>query len=170
MAVIFDANVLINLYHAEILSLVYHGLECVIPAEVYDEVITQGQQAGHGDAGAIAEIIGPCTEEPVNILPGLEGLGIGEASTLSHYLERQRQSPIGDDVIVSDDRQFLRYLGRREQQDNVVIRYLNTSQFIAEATLNGLLDKPEGMDALVKIRGRIPESHYNLALQRLELL
>ena len=88
MAVILDASALINLYHAGTLSLIYLGTECIVPAEVYDEVITNGQQAGYADAGDIAEIIGPCTVEPVDLPPELSLMGLGEAAALSLFLNR----------------------------------------------------------------------------------
>ena len=170
MAAILDANALINLYHADILPLAIQRVECIIPAEVYEEVILGGRQAGHPDAETIEGIIGLCTEEPAAILPELSNFGLGEAAVLTRYLERQRSARHGEDVMVSDDRQFLRYLDTRERQSGEAIRRWNTAQFIAESALNGLMTKGQALSALSSIRSRMPEQFYNRALQRLESL
>ena len=145
-----------------------NGMHCPPPKSMMRSY-TKGQQAGHADAGEIAEVIGPRTAELVDIPPELGRMGLGEAAVLSLYVER-RGSAGNEDSIVSDDRQFLRYLQRREQRERVVIRRLNTSQFIAESAVSGLMTKPQAMEALTKIINRVPDQHYNFAIQHLELL
>ena len=141
-----------------------------MPAEVYDEVITNGQQAGYADAGTIAEIIGPCTVELVDLPPELSLMGLGEAAALSLFLNRLGRGRIDNDVIVSDDQQFLRFLERRQERKRVVLRYLDTPQFIADSAINGLMPKHLALDDLARLWNKIPERQYTYAIQRLEIL
>ena len=168
MAVILDANVIINLHQAGILALVHSRSECLVPWEVYEEVVERGRQVGHRDADEIADIIGENTEFPAEILPELNHLGRGEAAALSRYVERQSGAGWSEDVIVSDDRQFLRYVSRREENDQVVIRRLTTAGLIAELGLSGVLTRGQARDALERIRSRIGERDYQAAQQLLE--
>lgn len=168
MAVILDANALINLYHADILTLIYNSTEYIVPWEVYEEVVTRGRRAGHQDATAIAEIIGENDEFPTTIPPELNLLGLGEAAALSRYLERQRQA-LGDlDVIVSDDRQFMRYLRREEQRIGIRVPLFTTADLIADLGTSGILTGRQARDGLLRIRDRMPEIDYLAARQRLE--
>ena len=168
MAVIFDANALINLHQAGLLAAVYSHQDCLITAEVYDEVVGRGQRAGHRDAYEIADIIGLSAAFPTEILPGLDHFGIGEASVLSRYVARQSDAGSEADVIVSDDRQFLNYLRSKMDQEGVAIRYLTTAGFIAWLTIEGVLAKPLASESLESIRARIRESDYQAARQILE--
>ena len=97
-------------------------------------------------------------------------MGLGEAAALRRYIQRRGRADASGDLIVSDDRQFLRYLDMRERRAGEVIRCLNVAQFIAECAINGLMTKPQALSAISRIRTRIPEQFYNRALQRLELL
>ena len=170
MAVILDANAVINLYHAGLLPLVYHEIGSIIPAEVYEEAINGGRQAGHADAEGIAEIIGEPTEPPTAILPELARMGDGEAAALSRYMERGGYLAISDDVIVSDDQQFLRYLRRRIENDRVEIRHMTTAGLIASFVLDGSLSRSQALEALARISSRMPEDDHQEALRRLETL
>ena len=169
MAVILDANALINLYRADILSLIYHRTECIVPAEVYEEVVVGGRKAGHRDADAIADIIGPCTEQPTEILPELTGLGFGEAAALSRYIQRRGRADASGDLIVSDDRQFLRYVLRREREQRLSVRLLTTADWLVDLGTSDVLTRRQTLDALTQIKSRIPASDYQVAVQRLEL-
>ncbi|MYC28888.1 MAG: hypothetical protein F4X65_02205 [Chloroflexi bacterium] len=164
MAVILDANALINLYRAEILSLIYLATECIVPAEVYAEAVTNGQMAGYPDSSGIAEIIGPCTEEFMEIQPDLGRTGRGETAVLRVYLERRGNS------FPSDDQRFLRYLERMERSERVAIRHLGTPQFIVQSTINGLITKSQALDGIASLGGGISEVQSTDALQRLETL
>ena len=168
MALILDANVLINLYRADILQLVFQGVECIIAAEVYEEVIIGGRRAGHSDAIEIGEILGPSFEPATNIPTELASMGLGEAASLSLYMERQGEVGSDDDYIISDDQQFLNYLERREVREGVEILHLSTAGLIAELGLGGVLNKVQALDALEKIRDRIRAVYYQAARQRLE--
>lgn len=170
MAVILDANALINLYRAEILSLIYLATECIVPAEVYAEAVTNGQMAGYPDSSGIAEIVGPCTEEFMEIQPDLGRTGRGETAVLRVYLERRGNSFSSDDVIVSDDQRFLRHLERMERSERVAIRHLGTPQFIVQSTINGLITKSQALDGIASLGGGISEVQSTDALQRLETL
>ncbi len=170
MSVILDANALINLYHAGVLSSIYLATECIVPSEVYDEVITKGQQAGHADAGEIAEVIGPRTAELVDIPPELGRMGLGEAAVLSLYLIRLGRSYTGNDVIVSDDQQFLRLLRRRIRDYGVDIQHVTTAGFLASLVDEGRLSGTQATGALHRMSSKMRESDFQAALQRLETL
>lgn len=170
MAIILDANSLINLHKADLLVVVYSQQNCVITAEVYAEVVSRGISAGHRDAYEIADIIGLNTSAPTEILPEMAQFGIGEASVLSQYVARQTGENAGADLIVSDDRQFLSYLSRRAAQHGSEIPHLTTAGFIAGAGLSGSLDKAEALAALERIRGLTRETDYQVARQLLETL
>ena len=170
MAVIFDANALINLYHAGVLPLIYQSTECIVPAEVYREVVIGGQQAGHADAGSMGDIIGTPTERPTAILPELARMGIGEAAALTIYIDRRGVDGVSEDVIASDDRQFLRYLEARGRSSGDVVRYMDVAQLITDFAISGLLTKAEAMAAITRISYRVPEASYRSAMQDLESL
>ena len=165
-----DANALINLYRAEILSLIYLATECIVPAEVYAEAVTNGQVAGYPDSSGIAEIIGPCTEEFMGNQPDMGRTGWGETAVLSVYLDRRGNSTSSDDVIVSDDQRFLRYLERRERSERVAIRHLDTPQFIVQSAINGLITKAQALDGLSSLGGAVSEVQITEAIQHLEML
>lgn len=170
MAAILDANALINLHHAGLLAVVYSRQDCLITAEVYAEVVGQGQRAGHQDAAEIADILGLSPAFPTEILPGLEHFGLGEASVLSQYAARQRGASSDADVIVSDDRQFLNYLRRRNEREGLTILYLTTAGFIASLALEGYLPQTLALESIENIRGRIRAGDYQAARQILETI
>lgn len=170
MAIILDANSLINLHKAGLLVVVYNQQNCIITAEVYAEVVTRGLSAGHRDANEIADIIGSSTSPPTEILPEMAQFGIGEASILSQYVARQTGESASPDLIVSDDRQFLSYLSRRATQYGSEIPHLTTAGFIAGAGVSRSLDKAEALAALERIRGLTRETDYQSARQLLETL
>ena len=169
MAVILDANALINLYRAEILSLIYLATECIVPAEVYAEAVTNGQMAGYPDSSGIAEIIGPCTEELMEIPTELDNMGLGEAAVLTLYVERRAEPSNSGDIIVSDDRQFLRRLTRFEVRGGEPF-FLNTAHFVVDCAEAGRITKSQALSAILRIRSRIPTAFFNSAIHRLELL
>ena len=167
MALILDANALINLYHAGILPLVLVRAECVIPAEVYSEAIFGGRRAGHSDSIDIAEILGPSLEPATEILPELDGMGLGEAASLSRFMERRGQPGTNEDFIISDDQQFFNYLKRRETREGVEILHLSIAGLIADLGTVGALTKDQALDALERVRHRIRATYYEAARRRL---
>ena len=99
MAVILDANALINLYRADILSLIYHRTECIVPAELYEEVVVGGRQAGHQDADEIAAIINPPVAPPTRILPEVSGSATGKRRYSANILKGKAESAWGKTLL-----------------------------------------------------------------------
>lgn len=169
MAVILDANALINLYRAEVLSLIYLATECIVPAEVYAEAVTNGQIYGYPDSSGIAEIIGPCNQGFVEIPTELENMGLGEAAVLARYMERSALASTSGDIIVSDDRQFLRRLARLEVSSREIF-FFDTAHFVTDCVRAGWMTKSQAAAAIVRLRSQIPEGFFRSANQQLELL
>ena len=168
MAIILDANALINLHKAGLLATVSDGIKCIIPREVYAEVVDAGRQAGYRDADEISEIIGPKPDYYTDPLPEMSRFGPGEVAVLSRYLRRQGEPGSDSDVIVSDDSQFLNYLRRKTELEGVRIPYLTTAAFIAKLGSEGKLNSSSALAALDSIRSRTRESDYQAARQLLE--
>ena len=169
MAVILDTSPVINLNRAGLLALVFNELECIILPEVYAEAVDTGRYFGYPDADEIAAIINPPVAPPTRILPEVERFGDGEAAVFSKYIERQSRVGLGEDVIVSDDRQFLNHLRRRNARSGRSINYLNTASFIADLGATDTLPKSQARDSLERIRPRMRAIDYQAALLRLEL-
>jgi hypothetical protein len=100
---VLDADALIKLNRADILAIVLSHFECIVPVDVYDEVVTTGGLLGYPDASTIGEILAG----HVDIAPKKElgsETGKGEQAVLA-LLARMPSA-----YAVSDDRRFLRQL------------------------------------------------------------
>jgi predicted nucleic acid-binding protein len=160
MILLLDADALIKLNRAGILGLVAEVFECIIPDEVYQEVVIKGKQSGHTDAEEIERLIesGIEVKPPAPVREVESRLDRGESAVLA--LASQQ----GSQVIISDDRQFVNFLSRSG------IPHPVPAALIVVMVQQHLMTKSEAREALEQLRPSVREISYREALQELERL
>lgn len=157
MKLLLDADGTIKLHRAGVLEQAANVFQCVMPEEVYHEVVVQGREGLHLDAEAIAEIV----ERAISVrpTPTLEisdpGFGVGEKAVLALF-----HQGIGE-VVISDDRRFLNLLTREQ------IPFLVPTDLIVGMTVQGVLSANDATTALEHLRPFVSDEHYRLAVQDL---
>ncbi|MSQ15286.1 MAG: hypothetical protein EXR50_05435 [Dehalococcoidia bacterium] len=158
MRLLLDADGIIKLYRAGVLTLVVSEFSCVIPQSVYDEVVTKGKAHLHQDAEAIETII----TGNVMVTPAQQheqqdsGLGAGELGILGLLLHERNA------IVVSDDRRFLAVLATQGTP------FLTPADLLVVLARRGTLTKDEAMEALDGLRPTIRLAAYWDAMQDLE--
>jgi hypothetical protein len=148
--VLLDADGLIKLNRAGVLSSVIEAFTCIVPSTVYHEVVTTGKARLHKDAEIIEEIIG----NKVSIEPSRGGdaagmgLGQGELAILNLLPE------MPDAIVVSDDRRFLSVLADQ------AIRFLTPADVLVVLVHQGALTREAAEDALERLRPVIRTQAY----------
>ena len=164
MILIFDADGLIKLNHAGVLSQVVRNYESLVPAAVHNEVVVRGASIGYDDAteiGLILEESAVVVTSDIRIAlpdsgPILSGLGAGETQTL--YLALQHRQ---DSTIISDDRRFLGVLSE------LSLRFLVPSHMILGLARDEILSTSDAKTAIYALRPFIRQSDF---LEALEIL
>jgi hypothetical protein len=157
---VIDADCLIKLNLAGLLSRLVDNFSCVVPKAVYNEVVVEGRAHGHRDADQIdmiltkANIIGAEEAEQLRRSPGL---GAGESSVF-HVL-----SNFADATAISDDRQFLGVLALLNAP------YFSTADIVVYLVRARVVTTAEAYVALEKLRPAINPTDYREALVKLEL-
>ena len=158
MLLLIDADGLIKLHRAGVLTVVVSVFSCVIPQTVHHEVVTVGKERLYQDAEAIEWIL----SDSVSILPvqvqeepGL-GLGAGELGLMSLL------NSVRDAVVVSDDRRFLAELRARG------VQFLTPAHVVVALARRGVLTGEEAREALDRLRPAIRSAAYWEARQDLE--
>ena len=162
MILIFDADGLIKLNHAGVLSQVVRNYESLVPAAVHNEVVVRGASIGYDDATEIGLILEESavviTSDIRDALPDsdqiLSGLGAGETQAL--YLALQHRQ---DSAIVSDDRRFLEVLS------DLSLRFLVPSHMILGLARDEILSASDAKTAIDALRPFIRQSDYIEALE-----
>jgi len=153
---VFDTDGLIKLARSGILSSVPYQI--LISTSVYQEAVTAGKKRLYEDALVIEQLIGRgkiLVKEVKNIL-NIPKLGAGETSALILYYKMKA------DAIVSDDRQFLTYLGEQN------IPFLVPSEFLVLLALAKQIKNKDCLQALDTIKNMITVENYYSAKEALE--
>ena len=153
---VFDTDGLIKLARSGILSSVPYQI--LISTSVYQEAVTAGKKRLYEDALVIEQLIGRgkiLVKEVKNIL-NIPKLGAGETSALILYYKMKA------DAIVSDDRQFLTYLGEQN------IPFLVPSEFLVLLALAKKIKNKDCLQALDTIKNMITVENYYSAKEALE--
>jgi hypothetical protein len=159
MRLLLDADGLIRLHRAGVLTGALSTFIAVVPQAVYDEVVARGKARLHGDAEAIEDAlrkssaeIGPKGDPEVPVA----GLGAGELAILG-LLATER-----DLVVVSDDRRFLAVLRDRGH------RFLTPTDVLLLLWQRGALTQSEASQVLDRLRPSIRTPAYWEARQDIE--
>lgn len=158
MPLLLDADGLIKLHRAGILAQVARLFTCIVPSEVYQEVVTQGKERWYADAREIEDIVNSGAISRLSTpAPQLEapGLGSGEKGVLGLF------SQVEGAIIVSDDRRFLTLL------DQMGISSLTPAALIVLMDQQGHLAMGEARGALERLRPFIRGEGFTKAMQAL---
>jgi len=148
---LIDADGLIKLHRAGVLSHALRTFACAIPQAVYDEVVVKGRARLHGDADAIGTTLaGTTTILPTESHqdPSEAGLGAGELGILGLL------SGDFDSIVVSDDRRFLSVLKA------MGVRFLTPADVLTMLWRRGVLTTIEAREALERLRPLIRSAAY----------
>ena len=114
-SIVLDSDGLIKVAKAGLLEALAGRFSCLIAEEVYHEVVVAGIRDGHAEAAEIEALLhsGAIKRPPIAPRGRLPSdwpsgvLGSGEEGTYRLFKGESNR------VILTDDRAFLRYLGRR---------------------------------------------------------
>lgn len=156
-----DSDALIKLTKAGLLPIITHAWQCLIPDEVYEEVVVRGKREAHPDAAEIERFIGRGLERgraraAPRRLPA--ALGLGERAVVALF-EKERA-----DLILTDDRAFLAALRRSG------LPHLTPALALVKLTEQGAVSLDRARDYLDRLKPLIRSSAYEAAradLQRL---
>ena len=154
--IVYDANGLIKLVKSGIFPKINH--ENIISQEVYKETVIEGKKRMYDDAFIIGQLIND-KKIKVKMAASAEniiGLGKGELTTLQLFHD------IKANVIVSDDRRFLRTLEEKN------INFTVPTEVIVALVANKRINKNEGIESLKRIRPFVRKENYNHAKRQLE--
>ena len=155
--VVFDGDGLIKLAKSGLLDRATKSLKCIISKEVYREVVEKGKEKLYEDAYTVERFVhsGEIKVIEIRKIKSESSLGAGELSTLEVYKNKKA------DIIVSDDRRFLRLL----EEEN--IPFIIPTDMIVILTKISKITKEEAINSLNKIRNLVKEDAYLAALQNL---
>jgi predicted nucleic acid-binding protein len=166
MKIVCDADGLIKINKAGILALLDERVEIIVGPEVYREVVTIGKEHGHSDALEIEKVLPKPTavvlknrsKSGLKILPDELELGAGEKETLVLY-ER-----VSADVILSDDRKFLREL------DSIDVPYITPAAMIVALAERKILHIDSALEALTKLSEFVRKDQFQAAQEELNAM
>lgn len=150
---ILDTDALIKLAKAMILPVLADRTKCVVPSQVYNEVL-KGKENMYEDAFIVEELIkrGKIKTVSVKEIPTMS-LGKGESAALALF---QR---IKADAIISDDRKFLTVLEGKD------IPFIIPTDVIAILAINRKISKQEANKALKRIQSIVRKENYQKAME-----
>lgn len=150
---VLDADGLIKLAKSGLLPDIAIRSRLLVPEEVFQEVVVEGEKKLHEDAFTIDALI---QKKAVRVAKTAavaeEGVSHGEAAVLRLWKETKNS------IIVSDDRRFLSELAAAN------IPFIVPARLIAAFVQQGSISKPKGREALMRIRSIIREDVYQKAL------
>ena len=149
---VLDADALIKLAKAGLLTKFAEHNKCFVPEQVYKEVL-RGKEKMYEDAFITEDAV---NKKLIKVLPTkteqiMEGLGKGECAALILFKE------VNADAIVSDDKKFLSVLEQKETP------FITTTDAIAFIKIKGHITKEEAIMALTAIRMLVTEENYQQA-------
>jgi hypothetical protein len=148
--VLLDADGVIKLNRAGVLSSVIEAFVCIVPSTVYDEVVTTGKARLYEDAETIGAIIDNKVRIEASRRGGAEGMGLGQGELA--ILNLLPEMP--DAIVVSDDRRFLSVLA------NQAIRFLTPADVLVALAHQGVLTREAAEEALERLRPIIRTQAY----------
>ena len=153
---VLDADATIKLAKAGVLEDFAAFAECLIPKQVYDEII-KGKEKNREDAFAIDKLVSDKKLKVVNAeIEGIqENLGAGEKAALATFKTHKAEA------IASDDKKFLNKL------EAGGVPFTTTANLIVALVTNKKLTKDRGLRALNKIKNSIKADVYNKAKEAL---
>jgi predicted nucleic acid-binding protein len=158
---IMDSDALIKLTKAGLLPIIIHAWQCLIPDEVYEEVVVRGKREAHPDAEAIERFIsrglerGHARAAPRRLPPTL---GPGERSVVALFVQEKA------DLILTDDRAFLAVLRRLE------LPHLTPALALVTLAEQGAVPLDQARDYLDRLKPLIRSSAYEAARADLQKL
>ena len=161
MILVLDADALIKLNRLGMLAKAATVFRCLISEEVYRESVLEARIHGYPDAEDLAAVIATHLQvlNPPQMEPPEPGLGPGETSAFALAITLPGSTP---HAIVSDDRQFLRFLLREE------VPLLTSISVILLMVESGVVTFQDGRRALILLRPYIREADYARALLDIE--
>lgn len=149
MHLLFDADGLIKLHRAGVLSNGVSTFPTTVPEAAHEEVVTQGKANLYEDAEEIERSLA----DAADVLPAEEvepepGLGRGEMAVLNRALRQP------DAVVVSDDRRFLSLLTDRD------VGFLTPADLVVVLARRDVITKIVARDALDRLRPVIRPAAY----------
>lgn len=152
---VFDADALIKIVKAGILIKIPH--HCMISYKVHEEVVEEGKKRFYADAFQIEQLVkeGRLKVYHVSSTQEIYGLGEGELSTLAVFSKEKA------DVIISDDRAFLRAL------EEMNIPFIVPTELIIALVVSKVLEKQDAIKALNRIKEFVRKENYESALEAL---
>ena len=157
MRLLLDADGLIKLHRAGVVSRMVKAFRCTVPEAVYHEVVTIGKERLHQDAEDIEQVLAEHAEVVrTEQEHGETGLGAGEIAVLT--LAAQDQGAI----VVSDDRRFLAILSTRG------LPFLTPVDLLVVLARRRILTKGEAKKSLERLRPMVRAAAYWEAKEDLE--
>ncbi len=149
---VLDADALIKLAKAGILSRFATFVKCFVPEHTYKEVL-RGKEKMYEDAFVTEELVKTGRIKVMNTKNEhqIQGLGQGECAVLALFKDLRA------DAIIGDDRKFLSVLELQE------IPFITTADAITFIALKGGVTKDEANTALDAIRMLVSEENYQQA-------
>lgn len=148
---VLDTDAAVKLAKAGVLSSLSSSAKCFMSKLAYEEVL-KGKEKMHEDAFAVE---GLANVGKIKIMESktetIEGLGIGECSSLSLFQK------VKADAVISDDRKFLLAI----EKDG--IPFLTSTSVITWLTLKKHISKLEALEALESIKNLVREENYRNA-------
>ncbi len=161
MILVFGADALIKLNRVGMLAKAATVFRCLLSEEVYRESVLEARIHGYPDAEDLAAVISTHLEVMYSpqIDPPEPDLGAGETSAFALAMTLPGSTP---HAIVSDDRQFLRFLIREE------IPLFTSISVILLMVEIGVVSFQEGKRALILLRPYVREADCARALLDME--
>ncbi len=148
---VLDADAAIKLSKAGVLEALTSFVKCFITKQVYQEVL-KGKDKMYEDAFDIEGFVGKGKIAVLEVkADNIEGLGVGECSSLALFQK------LKGDAIISDDRKFLSFLESRK------IPFIISTDTIALLSIKKFITKTKALHALENIRQSVREESYNSA-------
>ncbi|MBI3033987.1 hypothetical protein HYY72_02410 [Candidatus Woesearchaeota archaeon] len=148
---VLDADAAIKLAKAGVLETLTSFSKCSITKQVYQEIL-KGKDKMYEDAFEIERLVGKGKIFVSEVkAQEVEGLGIGECSSLEIFQK------IKVDAIISDDRKFLSVLEAKK------IPFIIPTDIIAMLSLKKCISKNDALGALDRMRLSVSEDSYNSA-------
>jgi predicted nucleic acid-binding protein len=159
--VVIDSDALIKLTKAGLLPIITHAWQCLIPDEVYEEVVVRGKREAHPDAAEIERFIGRGLERGrVRAAPRRISavLGPGERAVVALFGKEQA------DLILTDDRAFLATLRQ------LGLPHLTPALALVKLAEQGAMSLDQAQDYLDRLKPLIRSSVYEAARADLQKL
>jgi len=146
---LLDSDALIKLNRAGVLEVILEAFDCVIPAIVYYEVVTEGRARKYADAEVIGHMLSRLSDvvSTLGSEPARRGLGRGELAVLE-LADHDTEA-----TVVSDDRDFLTVL------ESVNIESLTPATLLVELARARIVSLQRADGALKLLRGSIRRNY-----------